>query len=467
MARERTPNQPQGQYDESSGGRNQLTFPMYIGEVMDVTDVEVLHRVSVYIPELGGKRFKENISGIGLKSAPSKEDSRNWITCQTISPLLASTSRADTGKDSESYMATQKSYGLFLPIPDIHVTVVVGFPGGDISQGIILGTIPDDNKTFTIPGIPWTRKTNEKGTEPEDCPGGERNWRHVDDVETHRPAHDPMTRHLETQGLLLDGIRGTSTSGSHRAYPYPTKAYGLTTPAQHHFIMDDGYTKLSPKEASGPRPHWNPKPGFVGQHNCLVRLRTAGGAQILLHDTEKLIYVITPDGKTWLEMSDGKPGETGKIDVYSSGDISFNAEESINLRAGDKVSIEAQNEVRVKSKGEDGIKVEAILGSIDIRAKENYNVSADKEGNILCAGNYKETAARIDMNGPPAAEAAEIDVITLDCNKTVPDSICNRVPEHEPWDCHFIEEPTLVMPYGIHVSKVQRVAPPIAKDKPS
>ena len=458
MARQRNPNQAQGQYDEGSAGRNQLTFPIYIGEVMDVTDIEVLHRVSVYIPELGGKRFAENLK------KPTKEDTRNWITCQVISPLLASTSREDT-TFAEGYLPTQKSYGLFLPIPDIHVTVVVGFPGGDISQGIILGTIPDDNKTFAIPGIPWTRKTNEKGTEPEDCPGGERNWRHDNDVETHRPCHGPMTKHLEKQGLLLDGIRGTSTSGSHRAYPYPTKAYGLTTPAQHHFVMDDGYTKLSPKEASGDRPHWNPKPGSVGQHNCLVRLRTAGGAQILLHDTEKLIYVISPDGETWIEMSDNE-GD-GKIDVYSSGDISFNAEKSINLRAGDKVSIEAQNEVRVKSKGEDGIKVEAILGSIDIRAKENYNVSADKDGNILCAGNYKETATRIDMNGPKAAEAAEIDVITLDCNKTVPDSICNRVPEHEPWDCHFIEEPTLVMPYGIHVSDVQSVAPPIAKDKPS
>ena len=35
---------------------------------MDVTDVEVLHRVSVYIPELGGKRFAENLK------KPTKEE---------------------------------------------------------------------------------------------------------------------------------------------------------------------------------------------------------------------------------------------------------------------------------------------------------------------------------------------------------------------------------------------------------
>ena len=454
MPIDKRPNEPQRQYEVTNVvGRNMPTHPIYIGEVMSVEDVQVLQRVYVYIPELGGQQKDEDIIAY-------KEDRRNWILAQIGSPLLAATNRADT-KKGDVYDNTQKSYGIFLPIPDINVTVIVAFPGGSIDQATIIGTIGPENRTFTLPGIPWTPTVDGDG------PGAEKNWRTPGWDHKKRPMHTPMSKHLEKQGLLLDGIRGTSTSGSHRAYPYPTKAYGLTTPAQHHFIMDDGYTKLSPKEASGPRPHWNPKPGSVGQHNCLVRLRTAGGAQILLHDTEKLIYVITPDGKTWLEMSDGKPGETGKIDVYSSGDISFNAEESINLRAGDKVSIEAQNEVRVKSKGEDGIKVEAILGSIDIRAKENYNVSADKEGNILCAGNYKETAARIDMNGPPAAEAAEIDVITLDCNKTVPDSICNRVPEHEPWDCHFIEEPTLVMPYGIPVSKVQRVAPPIAKDKPS
>jgi len=457
MARQRNPNQAQGQYDEGSAGRNQLTFPIYIGEVMDVTDVEVLHRVSVYIPELGGKRFAENLK------KPTKEDTRNWITCQVISPLLASTSRADTSP-AEGYLPTQKSYGLFLPIPDIHVTVVVGFPGGDISQGIVLGTIPDENRTFTIPGIPWTTKTNEKGTAPVDEPGAERNWRHDNDVETHRPRHDPMRRHLLKQGLFLDGIRGTSTSGTHRAYPYPTKAYGLTTPAQHHFVMDDGYTKTSPKEASGSRPHWNPKPGDVGQHNCLVRLRTAGGAQILLHDTEKLIYIISPDGETWIEMSDNE-GD-GKIDVYSSGDISFNAEKSINLRAGDKIAIEAQNEIRVKSKGEDGIKVEAILGSIDIRAHENYNLSA-RNGNIFIAGDYKETATRIDMNGPKAKEAAEIKINDVNPGSTgVEKSICDRVPEHEPWPKHFIEGPTPVMPYGAPQPKKQHIAPPIAKDKP-
>ena len=53
------------------------------------------------------------------------------------------------------------------------------------------------------------------------------------------------------------------------------------------------------------------------------------------------------------------------------------------------------------------------------------------------------------------------------CNKKVTESIANRVPEHEPWECHFIEEPTPVMPYGAPKPKKQHIAPEIAKDKPS
>ena len=462
MPRERTPNQPQGQYDVASANRNQPVFPIYIGEVMDISDIEVLHRVSVYIPELGGIRFAENLKD------PKKADTRNWILCQVGSPLLSSTNRGEVTK-SESYLATQKSYGLFLPIPDVHVTVIVGFPGGDISQGVILGTIPNSNRTFTIPGIPYTRTTNASGGDIEDGPGAERNYRQEDLVETHRPIHSPMKSHLETQGLEADGIRGTSTSGTHRAYPYPTKAYGITTPAQHQFVMDDGSTKMSPKEASGSRPWWNPKPGYVGQHNSLIRFRTATGAQVLLHDTEKLIYIITSDGESWVELSDAKDGRPSAIDVYSRGDININSEKSINFRAEDRISIEAGKEICIKSLGTDGIKIEASTGEINIAAKLDYNVTSDGNGNILIAKDYKETAQRIDMNGPAATKAKVKDPFTLASNKKVTTSIANRVPEHEPWEGHFIEKPTPVMPYGkpAPAQPKTKIAPEIAKDKPS
>jgi len=105
------------------------------------------------------------------------------------------------------------------------------------------------------------------------------------------------------------------------------------------------------------------------------------------------------------------------------------------------------NEIDIKSLGAGGVKVEALTGSIELAAGGNYNVTADGNGNILIAGDYKETAQRIDMNGPKAAEAEVPEIFPLPCNVTVTESIANRVPEHEPWLCHWIEMPTNVYPY--------------------
>ena len=52
------------------------------------------------------------------------------------------------------------------------------------------------------------------------------------------------------------------------------------------------------------------------------------------------------------------------------------------------------------------------------------------------------------MNGPKAAEAEVPEIFPLPCNVTVKESIANRVPEHEPWQCHWIEMPTNVYPYA-------------------
>ncbi|MEC7260832.1 MAG: hypothetical protein VXV71_00235, partial [Candidatus Thermoplasmatota archaeon] len=57
--------------------------------------------------------------------------------------------------------------------------------------------------------------------------------------------------------------------------------------------------------------HWvvervdaNDKTGFPGDLNSLVRLRTANGGQLLIHDTAGIVYLINPKGTAWVEMSD-------------------------------------------------------------------------------------------------------------------------------------------------------------------
>ena len=64
---------------------------------------------------------------------------------------------------------------------------------------------------------------------------------------------------------------------------------------------------------------------------------------------------------------------------------------------------------------------------------KNFQLQAGVNGNVKVAGSYKETAARIDMNGPVAADATRIFDYNLVENENILISAASRVPEHHPW----------------------------------
>jgi hypothetical protein len=64
-------------------------------------------------------------------------------------------------------------------------------------------------------------------------------------------------------------------------------------------------------------------------------------------------------------------------------------------------------------------------------------LQADVNGNLRFGGNMRATAARIDLNGPPALAASTPTVVQHTGNRTVEESISRRVPEHEPWNGHL------------------------------
>ena len=61
--------------------------------------------------------------------------------------------------------------------------------------------------------------------------------------------------------------------------------------------------------------------------------------------------------------------------------------------------MQADNGIQIKSIGTDGIKVEATAGDYDLSLVKDFKFEAGANGKST-AGNYKEQAARIDMNGP-------------------------------------------------------------------
>ena len=85
-------------------------------------------------------------------------------------------------------------------------------------------------------------------------------------------------------------------------------------------------------------------------HNELVRLRTRTGHQILLHNTEDLIYIANARGTSWIEMT-----SNGKIDIHGADsisvpqqDLNFTADRDINLTAGQDINL-VSNKIRTSS----------------------------------------------------------------------------------------------------------------------
>jgi hypothetical protein len=263
-----------------------------------------------------------------------------------------------------------------------------------------MGCLYHQEKNFTVPGIPSA--TNYGGTGP----AAERNIN--DPQETLRPKHDSMADALDTQGLTSDAIRGTTTSGARRESP--SRVFGVLTPGQHQFVMDDGSSEGT---------------------DSMIRFRTRNGAQIMINDEHGMIYIISRDGYNWVEL-----GNDGKIDVYAKGSISMHSAEDVNIHADNNVNIHGGNSVNVLSQGKDGIKIDAMAGKFELYSKQDYTLESDVNGNIKTMGQFAVQAARLDLNSGSVQPAKKLKLKNLTGNTTTATSICPRVPEEEPWDNH-------------------------------
>jgi hypothetical protein len=189
--------------------------------------------------------------------------------------------------------------------------------------------------------------------------------------------------------------------------------------------MDDGDDKFLRKKPAGEGP---PDYAAVEQgdksgnrtipHNELIRLRTRTGHQILMHNSEDLIYIGNARGTTWIELT-----SNGKIDIF--------AEDSISIHTGTDIT--------------------STAADINLNAKTDVNVTAVANTNIKSA-HHIETAGKIDMNGP-AAKAA------------IAAKIPSRIPLHEPWEGHENLDPASFVP--LKTGAVVPVNPPVETVKPA
>lgn len=390
----------------------------YIGVVKNNTDPLKMGRLQVNIPSLS--KTSDPVSG-------------NLITCEYLSPFYGAKDVRYNLPGSTKYEHSQHSYGFWAVPPDIGTRVLVIFAEGKMDQAFWIGCVQEPLVNHMVPGIASSEKTWDKssggpaGQFSSDVdkmdtygtkvvPSGEIN-RSIPGVTAtnydslNKPIH-PMAEVLQKQGLSEDTIRGTTTSSARRETP--SSVFGISTPGPidktttqqtvgtkdtnkkdfvtrrsgHTFVMDDGDTN---------------------GNNQLTRLRTASGHQLLMHDTQGIVYIANASGNAYIEMQ-----ANGRIDVYSGvGGINLRTEGDFNLHSDLNINMHANGQIRMSSAKEmiqsaDAVVTvgdKAILQSSPAGGIQNYalnSISSYTPGAQLhgALGQFHVQGGRIDLNLP-------------------------------------------------------------------
>jgi len=353
-------------------------------------------------------------------SGNTPEKSGQLIQVQYLSPFYGVTPIQANGK-VDQYNGTQKSYGFWAVPPDIGTRVLVIFAEGRRDRGYWIGCIQERHINFMVPDGRAATTYNRENTK---LPVGEFNklleTRGDHPTAFNKPVNVDYANRMFEQGLDKDEVRGLSTSSARRA-PIPN-VYGWNTPGPvdkrqgaprvnygtqeskvsvpanrlggSSFIMDDGdetiirkgpakdtpmeYSNLRADEATGDR---------TLPANELTRIRTRTGHQILLHNTEDLIYISHGSGDSWIELT-----ANGKIDIYAKDSISIRSANDINFTADRDINFTAFRDINtvvgrnhLESAGQErGIKSGTHTA---INAGTSFNANAQTDVSLFSVGN--------------------------------------------------------------------------------
>jgi hypothetical protein len=432
---------------ESVGGMK-FDKGIYAGIVKLNVDPLRLGRLRVWISDYGG----------------NEDDEQGWRWVRYASPFYGSTTQNERTK-TNSYDQTESVYGMWAVPPDVGNEVLCAFINGDPDRGYWFACTTTQNLSHgAVPAIGRYSEGVDKDAvksslvrnslnrpEPVFLPQAEFNENDPANMTgaflTNKlPVHEPQAEIIINQGLDTDRVRGAISSSSMR--DAPSKVFGISTPGRapdggvmpkvrlggHTFVMDDG-------DNSGT--------------DQLIRLRTAGGHQILMNDSEQILYIANGAGTAWIEF-----GNSGRIDMYSmkglairtQGTLDLHSDSSVNIQ-GDSVNIKALGSLQMQSssftaRASTGMTLySATMGLASAGA---LTVNAGGElGIASTAAELKLVGSMIRLNEGGVGtvrDPGEIQNNALaDTNRdattrlwsTVPgslQSIVTSAPAHEPWE---------------------------------
>lgn len=295
-------------------GRVKVYDRIYLGFVKENTDVQKMGRLKVWIPELG--------------SEPNERES--WVTVSYASPFAGATDPTRVGNNQRLDSDTQTSYGWWGVPPDLENQVLVFFINGDPARGVWFGSLYQQNMNQMVPGVAARAENYKDNGRP--LPVTEYNRRTSESPRDgiRRPESTIQSRGISSQGLINDTIRGITDTSARRESP--SEVYGFLTPGPKRpgkegkrtggtsFYMDDGEGR---------------------EH---VRIRTKTGAQLLLDETNGIVYAINKLGTSWIQMD-----AEGNVDIFGAKSFSVRSQEDVNIRADRDLNIEAGRNLNIKA----------------------------------------------------------------------------------------------------------------------
>ena len=350
-----------------------------------------------------------------IKTLQGNIDSqKNTYIVQYLSPFYGATSVRYEGNNSSSFNDVQKSYGFWMVPPDIGTRVLVIFIDGFPDQGYWIGCVQDRFQNHMVPGLAASQQTSMTQEQKDkyyttNLPVGEflkstqdLSLPNVDKIA--KPVH-PFADRLLAQGLLLDTVRGITSSSARRELP--SQVFGISTPgpldtspgAKQGTI---GYeTKIQVPVSRLGGSSFVMDDGDVNGLNELVRIRTRTGHQILLHNSSDLIYIGNSRGTAWLEMT-----SNGKIDIYAEdsvsihtkADFNFRADRDFNLEAGRNINMRAMKNYELNVSGFMNLIVDdyakmSIRNNLDLVVGVTANATVGSNVNLMVGANINASAS--------------------------------------------------------------------------
>lgn len=443
-----------------------LSTAPYLAKIVSHIDPTFQGGLEVTLLRESGNELRDETQTFYVKYAP---------------PFYGSTAYDFNGKNP-TFNDTQKSYGFWAVPPDVGVTGIVIFIDGKSDNGFWLACVQDKFINHMIPAIAATSShhppTEELNFGGHPLPVAEYNKKsnagdknlEIDKIP--KPVH-PIAKRFAEQGLVKDETRGYTNSSARR--DLPGTVYGMLTPGPldrlgpkrsvgtlqsetvpvpvsrlggTQLVMDDGddrYFRKSPPGVGPPEYKKLIEEGLAFAdypYSEYFRVRTRTGHQILLHNSEDLIYIANSRGTAWIELT-----SNGKIDIYAQDSISIHTENDfnffcdrdLNIEVGRNFNLKVREErhtqilkddilivdnnykIHVKKDQETYIeakKKEFVFDQVDINYNNNYlhlvkgdfdlrtigsnKFTSEKNTEIRSTGQHIETASIIHMNGPTA-----------------------------------------------------------------